>query len=82
MPISPPSVAAGTFLLQLSCPYRQNWFQISMLDENVSPAADQPESCAVGQPPCNACNPCFSIPSCAPACWTAQVLDAFQGLRR
>eukprot|EP00983_Pelagomonas_calceolata_P069326 1150328-Pelagomonas_calceolata.AAC.1 len=24
-----------------------------MLDENVSPAADQPDSRAVGQPPCN-----------------------------
>eukprot|EP00967_Tisochrysis_lutea_P092071 scaffold132525_cov17-Tisochrysis_lutea.AAC.1 len=28
----------------------KNWFQFFMLDENVSPAADQPESRAVGQP--------------------------------
>eukprot|EP00983_Pelagomonas_calceolata_P134074 1162023-Pelagomonas_calceolata.AAC.5 len=31
----------------------QNLFQTLILDENVSPAADQPESRAVGQPPCN-----------------------------
>eukprot|EP00983_Pelagomonas_calceolata_P078033 1154111-Pelagomonas_calceolata.AAC.1 len=28
-----------------------------MLVEDISPAADQPESQAVGQPPCNPCNP-------------------------
>eukprot|EP00983_Pelagomonas_calceolata_P088680 1157229-Pelagomonas_calceolata.AAC.6 len=28
-----------------------------MLDENISPAANQPESRAVGQPPCHPCNP-------------------------
>eukprot|EP00983_Pelagomonas_calceolata_P107899 1159398-Pelagomonas_calceolata.AAC.1 len=27
-----------------------NWFQFSMLDENISPAANQPDSQAVGQP--------------------------------
>eukprot|EP00983_Pelagomonas_calceolata_P124718 1161135-Pelagomonas_calceolata.AAC.4 len=27
-----------------------DWFQFLMLDENVSPAADQPDSRAVGQP--------------------------------
>eukprot|EP00983_Pelagomonas_calceolata_P088000 1157094-Pelagomonas_calceolata.AAC.1 len=28
----------------------ENWFQYLMLEENVSPAADQPDSRAVGQP--------------------------------
>eukprot|EP00983_Pelagomonas_calceolata_P023550 742019-Pelagomonas_calceolata.AAC.1 len=28
-----------------------------MLDENVSPPANQPDSRAAGQPPCNPCNP-------------------------
>eukprot|EP00983_Pelagomonas_calceolata_P023271 732981-Pelagomonas_calceolata.AAC.1 len=32
----------------------ENWFQFLMLDENVTPAADQPESRAVGQPPLQA----------------------------
>eukprot|EP00983_Pelagomonas_calceolata_P083578 1156188-Pelagomonas_calceolata.AAC.1 len=36
---------------------RQNRFQSLMLDENVSPAADQPDYRAVGQPPSNPCNP-------------------------
>eukprot|EP00983_Pelagomonas_calceolata_P127220 1161380-Pelagomonas_calceolata.AAC.17 len=38
---------------------RANWFQFLMLDENNSPAADQPESRAVGQPPCYPCNICL-----------------------
>eukprot|EP00983_Pelagomonas_calceolata_P123564 1161022-Pelagomonas_calceolata.AAC.1 len=31
-------------------PFCMKWFQFLMLDENVSPAADQPDSRAVGQP--------------------------------